>query len=86
MVHGRRAGQETRPYEMAVKHSVVENWRAATRGRPYNISGETQQNRRTGEPGPAPTAISGPFIEYGATEVVLWLRRSPVLRVTEIAP
>ena len=31
---------------MAVKHSVVENWRAATRGRPYDgISGRTQLNR-----------------------------------------
>ena len=61
-VHGRRAGQETRPYGeplafprhggrgkpltygVAGKHSVVENWRAATWGRPYGISGGTQQN------------------------------------------
>ena len=60
--HGRRAGQETRPYGeplafprhggrgkpltygVAGKHSVVENWRAATWGRPYGISGGTQQN------------------------------------------
>ena len=36
--------------------------------------------RTAGGPGPALTAISGPFIEYGATEVVLWLRR-PSYRV-----
>ena len=60
--HGRRAGQETRPYGeplafprhggrgkpltygVAGKHSVVENWRAATWGRPYGMTGGTSHN------------------------------------------
>ena len=54
MVRGRRAGQETRPYEaISVLGDAIAA--AATEGRPYGVSGKSQQNQTTGGASPSPT-------------------------------
>ena len=47
------------PTEWWGKHSAAETWRAATEGRPYGVSGKSQQNQTTGGASPAPTESWG---------------------------
>ena len=48
--------------------SAAVNWRAGQETRPYNVSGGTQQNQRTGGPVSRPYGVSGKSQQNGTAE------------------